>query len=259
MILLKQSNKNSTKRFQITHRFMHRHLQNYPQISLWKRKNGKNMAGSVSIAHSKFNRKVELKKINYTLKFKSIYYIINYSNFTTKIKEFTLIKNIYNQVDVLPSLSVFYPGFKLYPNNYLSSVSSIKNLIGQALPLFWIPINMPISFLFNKLNNKSTYIKSSGSIGIKKRLNRKDKLISVLLPSGLIKIFSSNTLTFFSTTQNLEKNKIIEGGWGYFPSNKKKITVRGVAKNPVDHPNGGRTKSKQPELSPWGWIAKHNK
>ena len=30
------------------------------------------------------------------------------------------------------------------------------------------------------------------------------------------------------------------------------IAVRGVAKNPVDHPNGGRTKAKQPELSPWG-------
>jgi len=26
--------------------------------------------------------------------------------------------------------------------------------------------------------------------------------------------------------------------------------VRGVAMNPVDHPNGGRTKAKQPELSP---------
>jgi ribosomal protein L2 len=35
--------------------------------------------------------------------------------------------------------------------------------------------------------------------------------------------------------------------------------VRGVAMNPVDHPNGGRTKSCSPELSPWGWIAKKNK
>ena len=39
----------------------------------------------------------------------------------------------------------------------------------------------------------------------------------------------------------------------------KKIMVRGVAKNPVDHPNGGRTKAKQPEKSPWGWVAKLNK
>ena len=45
-------------------------------------------------------------------------------------------------------------------------------------------------------------------------------------------------------------NKFVEGGWGYTQKNKKKITVRGVAKNPVDHPNGGRTKAKQPELSP---------
>jgi ribosomal protein L2 len=26
--------------------------------------------------------------------------------------------------------------------------------------------------------------------------------------------------------------------------------------NPVDHPHGGRTKTSQPELSPWGWVAK---
>lgn len=35
-------------------------------------------------------------------------------------------------------------------------------------------------------------------------------------------------------------------------------TVRGVAMNPVDHPHGGRTKTSQPEVSPWGWVAKHN-
>ncbi len=29
--------------------------------------------------------------------------------------------------------------------------------------------------------------------------------------------------------------------------------------NPVDHPNGGRTKAKQPEKTPWGWVAKNSK
>jgi ribosomal protein L2 len=29
--------------------------------------------------------------------------------------------------------------------------------------------------------------------------------------------------------------------------------------NPVDHPHGGRTKTNKPEVSPWGWTAKHNK
>lgn len=31
-----------------------------------------------------------------------------------------------------------------------------------------------------------------------------------------------------------------------------KSKVRGVAMNPVDHPNGGRTKTNQPEKSVWG-------
>jgi ribosomal protein L2 len=31
-----------------------------------------------------------------------------------------------------------------------------------------------------------------------------------------------------------------------------------VAMNPVDHPHGGRTKVSQPEVSPWGWVAKNN-
>jgi large subunit ribosomal protein L2 len=32
--------------------------------------------------------------------------------------------------------------------------------------------------------------------------------------------------------------------------------VRGIAKNPVDHPNGGRSNSPSPSMSPWGWVAK---
>ena len=31
-----------------------------------------------------------------------------------------------------------------------------------------------------------------------------------------------------------------------------KPKVRGVARNPVDHPHGGRTKTNQPEVSIWG-------
>jgi large subunit ribosomal protein L2 len=42
----------------------------------------------------------------------------------------------------------------------------------------------------------------------------------------------------FKLSKNLTNNK--SGFWRKFGS---KSVVRGVAKNPVDHPNGGRTKS----------------
>jgi large subunit ribosomal protein L2 len=44
--------------------------------------------------------------------------------------------------------------------------------------------------------------------------------------------------------------KIIYGKAGFLKFFGKKSKVRGVAKNPVDHPHGGNTKTNSPEVSP---------
>lgn len=79
------------------------------------------------------------------------------------------------------------------------------------------------------------------------------------LPSKKLKLLPLYVYCIFSNNKNFFYNKLVDGGWGYSQKTKKLVSVRGVAKNPVDHPQGGRTKAKQPELSPWGWIAKRNK
>ena len=43
---------------------------------------------------------------------------------------------------------------------------------------------------------------------------------------------------------------------GYWRALGIKSTVRGVAKNPVDHPHGGRTKSIKYPRTPWGKTTK---
>jgi large subunit ribosomal protein L2 len=40
---------------------------------------------------------------------------------------------------------------------------------------------------------------------------------------------------------------------------KKVLSVRGIAMNPVDHPNGGRANTKRPLRNPWGKVAKFGK
>ena len=220
MLLIKQYNKNSTKRLQIKYKFLHKHLSFYKQKTKWISKNIKTTLGRLENRHVKFRQKTELKVLNISGFFKNIFIISNFSNFSTKAREFTIAKNIYNQVELLPSSGVFYPGFKLYPRSYLSFIQNLKKLIGQFIPLYWVPINMYISFLFNKLNNKSSYIKSAGSKGVRKRFNRQEKVINILLPSGTVKIFPIFTLTLFSGSYNLEFNKITEGSWGYFSKNK---------------------------------------
>lgn len=53
----------------------------------------------------------------------------------------------------------------------------------------------------------------------------------------------------------LQKNSPLKKKASYVYTVNKRPTVRGVAKNAVDHPNGGKGRSglKQ-KKSPWGWF-----
>jgi large subunit ribosomal protein L2 len=141
-----------------------------------------------------------------------------------------------------------YPGSKLYPYNYIAETP--EKFINQIIPLSEVPINAITTFIFNNANNVMTYAKSSGASAIKRKDVRKLKLVYIELPSGVLRLFPSYTNCILADAKNIYLNKVVEGGWGYFLKAKKHIVVRGVAMNPVDHPNGGRTKAKQPELSP---------
>mgnify|MGYP003341154397 CR=1 FL=1 len=66
---------------------------------------------------------------------------------------------------------------------------------------------------------------------------------------------------YVGRNSNIFNKNLIRGG--FFSSlisfKKVKFNSRGVSKNPVDHPNGGRTNTKNPKKTPWGLIAKKSK
>lgn len=81
----------------------------------------------------------------------------------------------------------------------------------------------------------------------------------IKLPSGKVKkVFDRASCSFgipaFSNKYN--KNRVKFGGLRNFGHS---IKVRGVAKNPIDHPHGGGEGRKSPPASarsPWGWLTK---
>lgn len=85
--------------------------------------------------HTKFRKKTELHYINNLIHLKTPFVVSNYGNFTTKLKEFSLIKNIYNQVNLINQTAVFYPGRILYPLPHLYYLEDVKKLVGQLIPL----------------------------------------------------------------------------------------------------------------------------
>jgi len=131
--------------------------------------------------------------------------------------------------------------------------------LGSCFSVNYLPYNFEVCNIMNSINRKWTFAKSSGTFAVKLKTKKHIKLIAVKLPSQSIFFFSKESKCFIGHNFNFFLNKQVEGKWGFSFKKSKKIVVRGVAKNPVDHPNGGRTKAKQPEKSPWGWIAKNSK
>jgi len=132
------------------------------------------------------------------------------------------------------------------------------SLLGCVIPLKFLKSN----FIFSNISffgSKQKYITSNGTFGTLISKNSELGLVLLRLPSGQ-KIYLKDTLFCMLGRNSLLNFKYtIFGKSGLKRNLGKNVVVRGVAKNPVDHPHGGRTKTNQPEVSPWGWIAKHNK
>lgn len=257
LILIKSANITPMKRWQQKVKLQNKTKKFTYFFFKYKTHRNLTLKGSKNIHGNRFKHKTKLFKFF----IKSIkiapFVAFEYGSNKYPLREYVWCKTLFNQIISVIHTGLTYPGFKFYPLSYITLMDYSQT--NQILPLELVPINYIISFVFNKNNQYMTYAKASGANAIKKKHIKKIKLTYVELPSGSLKLLPITTYCVLAPNRNLLLNKIIEGGWGYYIKQKKKLTVRGVAKNPVDHPNGGRTKAKQPELSPWGWIAKKNK
>lgn len=133
---------------------------------------------------------------------------------------------------------------------YVKNFDTLK--FGVPCFLKIIPDYYKISSILDFKKHKPTYATASGCFCTKIPKKKRDKLLKIILPSKIVKFFKFNDLCFIGKT-DLSSKKLLQPGKAGFNSNiGLKSKVRGVAMNPVDHPNGGRTKSPAPEKSPWG-------
>ena len=175
--------------------------------------------------------------------------ITNYSYNKKPYQVFLVVKSLYANMITIPGVDSLVPGKKFFD---LTRSVDFKNIsyLGSQICIGDLPYGLFVSFIKNNTNNKLTFAKSSGSFITKLKAKKTVKLILVELPSLQTYLFLKNIKCFIGKNTNFFNNKFIEGKWGFSLHKSKTIVVRGVAMNPVDHPNGGRTKSKQPEKSP---------
>ena len=134
---------------------------------------------------------------------------------------------------------------------------------GNALPLTAIPVGMSVHNIEMKPGKGGQMVRSAGTsaqfVGVDG-----DKA-QLKLPSGEIRMVPAVCMATLGVVSNTSHENILHGKAGRKRWMGVRPQTRGMAMNPIDHPNGGgegRSKSgggrKHPR-SPWGQLAKGQK
>jgi large subunit ribosomal protein L2 len=128
---------------------------------------------------------------------------------------------------------------------------------GTSLPLSHIPLGMPIHCIEMEPNGGAKIARSAGAAC--QLVSLEGLNATIKLPSGEIRLLDSRCRATIGQVGNVDHNKRSLGKAGRNRWLNRRPRVRGVAMNPVDHPQGGgegRTSGGGHPVSPWGQLAK---
>jgi len=131
---------------------------------------------------------------------------------------------------------------------------------GNSLPLKSIPVGLEVHNIEMIPGSGAQMVRSAG--GAATLMSRDQGYAQIRLPSGEIRRVNENCYATIGAVGNAEHENRVLGKAGRARHLGRRPITRGVARNPVDHPNGGGAgKSKsgggwQQLTSPWGLLAK---
>lgn len=210
------------------------------------------MGKIVNFKKKSINKKKKIK-INYSYIYKKIGLITNFyfDYFLNKIFIAILFADgSSTYINAIDNNKIFM----YFTNNIILSKIYKINIISLKL------------FQFKKLSNissielipykNSQYARSAGTFSKILKFNKENYTVLLELPSKKKKLFSCHSSALNGKNVFKYAAKLINNKAGFWRNQGIKSTVRGVAKNAVDHPNGGRTKSLKAPKTPWGKITK---
>lgn len=226
---------------------------------------GRNNTGRLCIYTKQHRPTIRVPSFRFVLPFKVLNFFIKWNEVSTfNNKRYSVYECSGGYSFVLPKVygntvgTYFtfktYKLFRIVERNRLAEINLGLPCFVKCIPFFYSLCNL---FLPHHL--RTVYSVSSGTSCVKIPTSKRSKLLKIILPSDKEFFFNPTLLCLLGKNPFFEKKLYKPGKAGVPVFYGRKPCVRGVAMNPVDHPNGGRTKSCSPELSPWGWVAKKNK
>jgi large subunit ribosomal protein L2 len=211
-----------------------------------KNSSGRNNSGKITVRRRGSGHKQKYRKINFfrTTKSTGIVVGIEYDPYRNS--------NIVSIYDFTQNFFFYMLApKKLNIGDIVESGLATELSTGNALPLFKIPEGSFIHNISTKTKNKAQLTRSAGTFAILKEKtanyariklsSKKEKLVPLQCYATLGVL--SNEAYFLTRLGKAGRSRWLN----------KRPKVRGVAMNPVDHPNGGgEGKKSGKRFSPWG-------
>jgi len=147
---------------------------------------------------------------------------------------------------------ILYPlGLKV--GDHVVSGPEADIVVGNALPLRSIPVGTVVHNIELRPGKGGQLVRGAG--GSAQLLSKEGDYAQVRLPSGEVRLVHVACMASIGQVGNLDHENITIGKAGRSRWLGIRPTVRGVAKNPVDHPHGGgegKTSGGRHPVTPWG-------
>jgi ribosomal protein L2 len=226
-----------------------------------KNNSGRSKQGSIVMytKSSRTNRK-RLYSVNYRFRLNRLVFIASIIILPFSQKLISLLFLSSGSITYTPSSSnhKLFSTIKMY--NFTRNLTKYKNRLHLIGSLFFInqgffiiyqlPKNQPISLLELLPLQGIKYVRSAGVKAMISKVSRDTNTALVKLPSGVRKVFSVFSLGSPGNNPMSDKSQRLVNKAGYYRNYGHKPKVRGIAKNPVDHPHGGRTKAIKYQRTP---------
>ncbi|MCC5940541.1 MAG: 50S ribosomal protein L2 [Balneolaceae bacterium] len=148
---------------------------------------------------------------------------------------------------------------KLGVGDTIISSDTAQPDVGNAMPMKNMPAGTFIHNIEMQPGKGGQLCRSAGTVA--QMVAKTDKYVTVKLPSGEVRLILGSCYATVGATSNPDHFNTTKGKAGRTRWLGRRPRVRGVAKNPVDHPMGGgegKASGGHPR-SPWGQSAKGKK
>jgi len=221
-----------------------------PVKSLVKGKNtkgGRNNLGRITVFGKSRGAKKKYRVIDFKRSKELSATVERFEHDPNRSANIALIKYSDNEYSYIIALENLKVGDKVVSSN------SAEIAVGNCMQLKNIPVGIIISNVELKSKKGAQLARSAGSFAT--IVNKDSGKVSIKLRSGEVRMVEGECKATIGVVSNVDKKNVKLGKAGRKRWLGFRPKVRGVAKNPVDHPHGGgegKTSGGRHPVSAWG-------